>query len=69
MGLSTADRVLVAGEPSEPGTRGTVLAALRDGAAVLLAPEPAGLDLAAVAAQERLTASAGVDIPQVPRLG
>lgn len=62
------DRVLVAVEPADPEGLAGLLAVLTAGAALLLAPDPDSLDLAAVAAGEGLTCSLGVDVPGLPRL-
>ncbi|MBC7374737.1 MAG: hypothetical protein H7323_12175, partial [Frankiales bacterium] len=47
---------------------GLLLAVLGSGAAPILAPDPSGLGLQAVATQERVTATAGVQVPGVRRL-
>jgi uncharacterized protein (TIGR03089 family) len=61
LGLGRDDRVLLAGRPADPAVLGLLLGALREGAALLLAPDPAGLDLLAVARAEQATASVGVE--------
>ena len=66
--VGARDRVLVAVSPAQaPGLAG-LLAVLSAGAALVLAPAPEELDLAAVAAGEGLTCSLGVDVPGLPRL-
>lgn len=66
--VGARDRVLVAVSPAQaPGLAG-LLAALSAGAALVLAPSPEELDLAAVASGEGLTCSLGVDVPGLPRL-
>ena len=64
----THDRVLVAVSLADPYGLGLLLAVLSSGAALVLAPDPAGLDLPAVVAGERVTATVGVDVPGVRRL-
>lgn len=61
--LGPADRVLVALDPADPQGLAVLLAALAAGAALVLAPDPTSLDLAAVTRDERLTACAGVTVP------
>ncbi len=56
------DRVLLAASLSDPTGLGLLLAVLGSGAALILAPDPAGLDLQTVAAEERVTAAAGVQV-------
>ena len=63
LGLGQSDRVLLTGSPAEAATLRLLLAALAESAALLLVPEPEGVDLAAAAATERATASAGVAVP------
>ena len=62
------DRVLLAVTLSDPTGLGLLLAVLGSGAALVLTPDPSGLDLVAVADEERLTACAGVDVPGLARL-
>ncbi|MCU1672090.1 MAG: AMP-binding enzyme [Frankiales bacterium] len=61
--VGPADRVLVAVSPSDPFGLAALLAVLTAGAALVLAPDPGGLDLAAVATGERLTAGLGAAVP------
>lgn len=68
LAVGPADRVLVTADLADPAALAGVLAVLSAGAALVLAPEPAGLDLAAIAAGERLTATLGLGIPGLPRL-
>lgn len=68
--VGPADRVLVAVDPADPAGLAGLLAVLSAGAALVLAPDPASLDLDAVAAGERLTAVLGTDrLPSLRRLG
>ena len=67
-GLSGADRVLVSLRPSDPAELGLLLGCLADGAALVLVPDATTVDLAAVAASERVTATAGVTVGGQPRL-
>ena len=67
-GLTTAGRVLLAGSPSEPATLGLLLGCLADGAALVLVPDVDAVDLDAVVAAERVTATAGVRVGALPRL-
>lgn len=62
------DRVLVAVDPADPAGLAGLLAVLAAGASLVLAPDPGRLDLASVAAGERLTASLGVDVAGLRRL-
>ena len=68
LAVGPADRVLMTADLADPKQLAGVLAVLSAGAAVVLAPEPAGLDLAAITAGERLTATLGLDLPGLPRL-
>lgn len=63
--LGPADRLLCGVPLSDVGW---VLAALGAGAAAVLVPDSATVDLAAVCASERVTATAGVHVPGLPRL-
>jgi uncharacterized protein (TIGR03089 family) len=63
------DRVVVAVDPREPTGLALLLAVLRAGAALVLVPDPGAVDLGAIAAEERATASAGVDVAGLRRLG
>jgi uncharacterized protein (TIGR03089 family) len=65
--LGQADRVLLAG--TLHGSARALLGVLRAGAALVLLPEPGGVDLARAAAQERATASWGIPSDAVPSLG
>lgn len=68
LGLSTSDRVLVAGDPAHPELLAALLGALAAGAALVLAPLPAELDLARVVASEGVTCSLGAALDGVPEL-
>jgi uncharacterized protein (TIGR03089 family) len=68
LALGAADRVLLSGAPADPGALRLLLGALAAGAAVLLVPQPDGLDLPAVAVAERATATAGVSVAGLLRL-
>ena len=57
------DRVLVTGSPADPATLAGVLAVLRRGAALVLVPDPASVDLVRLVAQEGVTAALGIDVP------
>lgn len=57
------DRVLVAVRPADPAGLAGLLAVLRRGAALVLVPDPGGVDLVRVVAQEGVTCSLGVDVP------
>jgi uncharacterized protein (TIGR03089 family) len=61
-GLGAGDRVVVTGSPAVPGVLAGLLGVLQAGAAVLLAPDPASLDLARLAGQEQATAGLGVAV-------
>jgi uncharacterized protein (TIGR03089 family) len=67
-GLSSADRVLVALAPGDAAALALLLGCLADAAALVLVPEVATVDLAAVAATERVTATAGVAVGDLRRL-
>jgi uncharacterized protein (TIGR03089 family) len=67
-GLGPDDRVLADLSPEFPPALRALLGALAEGAALVLAPGSGRLDLRSVAAEERLTASLGVDVPGVRRL-
>lgn len=64
--LSPSDRVLVSGDLV--AALPVLLAALSAGAALVLVPDPATVDVSAVAATEQVTATAGLDLPDLPRL-
>ncbi len=68
LGLSPADRVLASVEPADPGSLAALLAVLHEGAALLLLPSPTGLDVAATATAERVTATLGCAVPGLPSL-
>ena len=69
LGLNPADRVMTTLDPAtDSGLRAGLLAPLAAGAALLLVPAPSGVDLAGIAAAERVTASVGIDLPGVRRL-
>lgn len=63
--LGPADRLLCGVPMSEAGW---VLAALRAGAAVVLAPDASSLDLPSLCASERVSATVGVDVAGLRRL-
>ena len=70
LGLSGADRVLVAVDPADRSGLAALLAGLQAGASLVLLPAPHEVDLPAVAAAERVTAAlglpaAGRDLPGV----
>ena len=70
LGLGPADRVLTTVDPAaEGGLLVGLLAPLAAGAAVVLVPRPGEVDLAAVAAAERVTATVGVVVAGLRRLG
>jgi uncharacterized protein (TIGR03089 family) len=69
LGLGPADRVLLTGPPSEPAVLRLLLAALAEGAALLLLPDPTTVDVDAVARAEQATATVGLDVAGLPRLG
>lgn len=68
LGLGPDDRVLLSGFPGEPATLRLLLGALSGGAGLLLVPDPATVDLQAVARTEQATATAGVDVEGLRRL-
>ncbi len=68
LGAGGDDRVLLAVDPAVPEGLGALLSVLAAGAALLLAPHPDSLDLAAVASGEGLTATVGIDVSALPRL-
>jgi uncharacterized protein (TIGR03089 family) len=68
LGLTTADRVLFGRSLSEHDGLAGLLAVLRAGAALVLLPDAGSVDLDAVAADERATASLGVTAAGVPSL-
>jgi uncharacterized protein (TIGR03089 family) len=68
LGLGTDDRVLLTGSPADPETLRLLLGVLTSGAALLLVPDPASVDLDAVARGEQATATAGLDVAGLPRL-
>ena len=61
--VAAGDRVLVAVSPADPAGLAGLLAVLRQGAALVLVPDPGAVDLARAAAQEGVTASLGVEVP------
>jgi hypothetical protein len=67
-GLSATDRVLWALPHTTPAGLALLLGCLRDGAALVLVPDLATVDVAAVCAAERVTATAGADVAGLPRL-
>ena len=66
--LSPADRVLTSVAPADPHGLAALLAVLRSGAALVLVPEPAAVDLRRVAEQEGVTATLGADVDGTPAL-
>jgi len=66
--LGAGDRVLTAVEPADPDGLAALLAVLRCGSALVLAPEPGGLDLRQLVAAEGVTATLGLDVETVPDL-
>ena len=67
-GLTPADRVLLALSPADPAALALLLGCLADGASLVLVPDAATVDLDAVVAYERVTATAGVAVGTLPRL-
>lgn len=67
LGLGPADRVLLTG--ALPEAAAALLGVLRAGAALVLLPDPSGVDLQRVVADERATASWGVTSGPVRSLG
>lgn len=67
--VTAADRVLLATSLRSREGVAALLAVLRAGAALVLLPEPLGVDLARVAADERATASYGVTLEGLRSLG
>ncbi len=64
LALSPADRVLVAVDPADPRGLEGLLAVLSAGAGLVLVPAPReGLDLAATATTELVTAALGIRVP------
>ena len=70
LGLSSSDRVLTVLPPDNPDGLGVLLGALRSGAGLVLVASTgsAATDLARTGAAERVTASAGADVPGARRL-
>ena len=68
LALGRADRVLTAVRPADPEGLAALLAVLRCGAALVLVPDPAEIDLPRVAAQEGVTATLGAGVPGLPAL-
>ena len=66
--LSASDRVLTGVRPADPAGLAGLLAVLRSGAALVLAPAPDSLDLVQVLAQEGVTATLGLELPGVRAL-
>jgi len=62
LGLGGADRVLLGGPLTDPTALAVLLAALGAGAALLLVPDPASVDLERLAAQEGATAAHGLAV-------
>jgi hypothetical protein len=65
-GMSPGDRVLTSLPPADPTGAGVLLAALAAGAGLILLRSG---DAAAVARAERVTATAGMDVADLVRLG
>lgn len=65
LGLGAGDRVLTDARPADPVALRTLLAALAEGAALVLVPDPSTVDLAAAVHTERVTATAGPSVPGV----
>ena len=68
LGLGQADRVLTAVRPADPEGLAALLAVLRCGAALVLVPTPAEVDVARIAEQEGVTATLGVEVAGTPAL-
>lgn len=68
VGLTAADRVLLDVDPADPAGLRALLGVLHAGAAAVLAPGAAALDLAAVVRQEGVTATAGAAVAGVRSL-
>ena len=68
LALGRADRVLVSVRPADPEGLAALLAVLRSGAALVLAPSPDSIDMPRVVAQEGVTATLGVDVEGTPPL-
>ena len=68
LALAPADRVLVAVDPADPDALAGLLGVLRSGAALVLAPSPAALDLPRIVASEGVTATLGVSVAGARRL-
>lgn len=69
LGLDGSDRVLVTGRPGGPAVLAVLLATLGAGAALLLVPDPAAVDLERLAAQEGATAAHGLAVAGLRPLG
>ena len=69
LGLGPGDRLLTDASPADPVAMATLLAALAEGAALLLVPDPSKVDVEAVAQAERATATAGLVVPGLRRTG
>jgi uncharacterized protein (TIGR03089 family) len=69
LALGGDDRVLVASGLAASEELRRLLAVLRTGAALVLVPDVAAIDLARAADDERVTAVAGLDLGALPRLG
>lgn len=68
-GVAADARVMVGVEPSHPAGLAGLLAVLRAGASAVLVPAPgAGVDVVACAAEERATATLGLDVPGLTAL-
>lgn len=69
LGLVPTDRILTTLDPAtHSGLRAGLLAPLAAGAALVLVPDPSGVDLTGIATAERVTATVGIDLPGVRRL-
>ena len=67
-GLGPADRVLFTGSMSDRADLAVLLGVLHAGAALVLVPDPADVDLEKVARDERVTAAHGVTLQDVRSL-
>ncbi len=68
LGTGRGDRVLACIDPADPDGLAGLLAVLRAGGALVLAPDPSLLDLPRVVAQEGVTATLGVAVDGTPAL-
>lgn len=68
LGLGSGDRVLAALDLAVPGELAVLLGVLAAGSALVLVPDPAGVDLDRAVGVEQVSATAGVDVAGVRRL-